>query len=92
MGQYLVRFSGLPQNAMLRAGLFITMLNALQVPAVLQTKYGENGTGLISQHGDWKGLEKPSQVLVHSCSSGWRWMQAQGEKGTGCVHGSVAKI
>lgn len=38
MGQYLVRFSGLPQNAMLRAGLFITMLNALQVPAVLQTK------------------------------------------------------
>lgn len=63
MGQYLVGFLGLPQNAMLRAGLFITMLNALQVPAVLQTKYGENGTGLSSHLGDWKGLEKPSQVF-----------------------------
>lgn len=77
---------------MLSAGLFSSMLSALQAPGVLQTK---------EVWGAWPYFEVPSWrpegatekhprslAPLHSCSSGW--MHPQCEMGTGHAHGTVA--
>ena len=94
MGQDLAGFSGLPQNIMLRAGLFISVLSALQVPGVLQTKE-VRGVWPYFELPTWRSEGAPekhprSLPYLHFCSSGWGWTQLQCEMGTGHVHGTVA--
>lgn len=70
---------------MLRAGLFVPMLGVLQVPGVLQRKYGEHSLILSSQVGGQKGLQK-------STPGPWPPCTPAAQAGDGCKWGQVMPI